>query len=196
MRDLTNRKIRYQKQMNRKCPSCNLIKETNEFGFWGGRICAYCRKCHAIKGTLWNRNKKIRNGTFKYAHAKTEAERLERKKVSSRKWIENNKEKYHENIRKWKLENPHLEAARVRYRQAMKLKATPKWADQFIMNEAYHLAVLRTKVTGIKWHVDHIVPLKSKIVCGFHTHTNLQVIPASQNLKKNNRFWPNMPVEP
>jgi hypothetical protein len=72
------------------------------------------------------------------------------------------------------------------------LRATPAWANHFFIEEAYDLAQRRTKSTGIKWHVDHIVPLRSKRVCGLHVENNLQVIPARTNLEKGNRVWPSM----
>jgi len=45
-----------------------------------------------------------------------------------------------------------------------------------------------TKATGQPYHVDHVVPLISPVVCGLHTHTNLQVLPAFINLSKGNRL--------
>lgn len=60
----------------------------------------------------------------------------------------------------------------------------PSWANDFFLEEAYLLAKLRTDVTGIAWHVDHIQPLRGKDVCGLHAETNIQVIPASLNYKK------------
>jgi 5-methylcytosine-specific restriction endonuclease McrA len=57
-----------------------------------------------------------------------------------------------------------------------------------MIEEIYHLANLRTKVTGIEWNVDHIIPLQSKKVCGLHVPWNLQVITASDNSIKGNRF--------
>lgn len=55
------------------------------------------------------------------------------------------------------------------------------------------LAALRTKTTGIRWEVDHIVPLVHPQVCGLHVETNLRVIPAIENRRKGNRHWPEMP---
>lgn len=92
--------------------------------------------------------------------------------------------------------NPHLGRAKTAKRRAIKLRATPKWADtefeQFYLVEIYHLAQLRSEM-GIEHHVDHIVPLISKKVCGLHCSANLQVITAPENLAKSNKYWPDMP---
>lgn len=89
----------------------------------------------------------------------------------------------------WAKENPAKRAAQTRLRQARKIHATPKWACLWAMGEIYDLARLRTKMTGFLWHVDHIVPLKGDIVCGFHVENNLQVIPAIANMKKSNKLY-------
>lgn len=78
-------------------------------------------------------------------------------------------------------------------RTAMEIGASPGWANKFFMQEAYDLARLRTKVTGYAWHVDHVVPLKSKLVCGLHCEQNLAVIPGAVNCSKRNLYWPDMP---
>jgi hypothetical protein len=118
---------------------------------------------------------------------------------SRNKWNEANKDKAKdrtEYLAKWYAEwrkgKSHIELARKNNKRAKKLKATPVWANQFFITEAYELAALRTKMFGFKWHVDHVVPLISDRVCGLHSHTNLSVIPARANLSKSNRYWPNM----
>lgn len=58
---------------------------------------------------------------------------------------------------------------------------------KFITKEAHDLRVRRNNLTGIEWHVDHVVPLKGKDVCGLHLWTNLQVIPKLLNLRKGNK---------
>ena len=93
---------------------------------------------------------------------------------------------------RWRKKNSAYHAAKCAERHARKLQATPKWAIKFFIEEAYRLAALRTKIFGFRWHVDHIVPLQSKIVCGLHTHHNIQVIPGRDNQSKNNRRWPGM----
>lgn len=104
-----------------------------------------------------------------------------------------NPELFKEKSRKYRARYPHRAAANVRRYQVRKLHATPKWANKFFIDEIYDLAVLRTKYLGIKHEVDHIVPLRSPLVCGLHVEHNLQVIPRSVNIEKGNRTWPGKP---
>lgn len=59
-------------------------------------------------------------------------------------------------------------------------------ADQERMRKVYELASAY-RLLGIDCHVDHIVPLKGKNVCGLHVCVNLQVLEAKANLQKGNR---------
>ena len=59
--------------------------------------------------------------------------------------------------------------------------------DEFVFEEAYRLSKTREQATGIKWHIDHIVPILHKQACGLHNAFNLQVVPSSWNIKKGNR---------
>lgn len=98
------------------------------------------------------------------------------------------------NTRAYAKANPGKINAAVAKREAQKLQATPAWANAFFIEEIYDLAARRTKLLGVEHHVDHIVPLRSKIVCGLHVETNLRVIPAVENMSKGNRHWPEMPT--
>ena len=66
-------------------------------------------------------------------------------------------------------------------KRANKLNATPIWANQNIIREIY-------KKCPSGYHVDHIVPLNSPIVCGLHWEGNLQYLTAKENCSKRNKL--------
>lgn len=66
-------------------------------------------------------------------------------------------------------------------KRGLKHKATPPWADQEKIK-----AIYRGRPPG--HHVDHIVPLVSRVVCGLHCEANLQYLPAKENMRKKNKF--------
>ncbi len=66
-------------------------------------------------------------------------------------------------------------------RRAQELKAVPKWANKKKILEIY-------KNCPDGYHVDHIVPLLGKTVCGFHVENNLQYLTVEENLKKSNKL--------
>lgn len=82
---------------------------------------------------------------------------------------------------------------RQRRYTAKKLQAVPPWADIAGIRLIYDRCAEVTAATGIVHHVDHIVPLQSKFVCGLHVDHNLQILPASKNQSKGNRVWPDCP---
>lgn len=125
------------------------------------------------------------------------AVRLEKARIKAALWREQNpdhagakesKKKYANSIRGKTKKN-----AESGKRRASLLQRTPKWLtddDHWIMEQAYELATLRTKMFGFSWHVDHIIPLRGKYASGLHVPTNLQVIPYIENLRKHSRFIP------
>jgi hypothetical protein len=112
--------------------------------------------------------------------------------ASRRRWREENRARGNQMSLAWLKKHPEKRASYGALHRAAKLRATPTWANRFFIEEAYDLAQRRTKATGFRWHVDHIVPLQSKTVCGLHVENNLQVVPAFRNQSKGNRHWPDM----
>lgn len=107
----------------------------------------------------------------------------EKVRESCRQWAAAHPEKRIVAQRGWKKRNPDRVAADAAMRRAAQRKATPAWVDRKAL-----LAVYRAAQVAPGLHVDHIVPLISKVVCGLHVPWNLQVIPAAENYAKNNRF--------
>ena len=112
----------------------------------------------------------------RFKRNKRYSDNAEYSKELSRRHYRNNKQYY--------ITKGHLRAKGVK-------QAKPKWLTEeheFFIEEMYSLRDLRTELTGVVHHVDHIVPLKSTDVCGLHVPWNLQVISAKDNLSKSNSF--------
>jgi hypothetical protein len=147
-----------------------------------------------------------RNASRKYARAHAAEHRqkstawyhanIEEAKLKHRKWVEKNRERNRENNRHWGVNNlerkrelnrnwkrnnlPLLNAHNAK-RRAAKVHATPRWIDQEALKQVY-----LNCPTG--YHVDHIVPLLSKKVCGLHVPWNLQYLSPIENIRKSNDF--------
>lgn len=89
--------------------------------------------------------------------------------------------------RKYRENNRSLLTAKSRNYRELKNKRMPKWANKELIAKFYMMASNITAETGIEHHVDHIVPLNGKKVCGLHVEYNLQIITGENNMKKGNR---------
>jgi hypothetical protein len=119
--------------------------------------------------------------------------RLEAAKIKQREWRAANPRHAGTTAskRKYKRDNPEKVRADCVYRRLSKIHRTPAWLtmdDFWLIEQAYEIAAARTKMLGFSWHVDHVIPLQGRLVSGLHVPTNLQVIPAVENIRKANRF--------
>ena len=107
-----------------------------------------------------------------------------------KKWADNNRDKLKEYNSSYRKQHLAEDAARSMLRYTKKLRATPRWLTTAQRAEIllfYKQAKLLEKETGIKYHVDHIIPLQGTNVCGLHVPWNLQVLSAKDNLVKSNK---------
>jgi hypothetical protein len=115
--------------------------------------------------------------------------------ANNRRWRANNPEKKKVADKKgrqnWERKNRDMVNAKTARRRASKLNATPKWLTELHfehMKLFYEASAKLTSELGVKFHVDHIVPLQNDQVCGLHVPWNLQVIPESENCSKQNKI--------
>jgi hypothetical protein len=126
---------------------------------------------------------------------------------NAKNWRSENRERDNLRVVEWRRKNPVAAAAmlkkfyRVHHerilvqsaasasrRRAREIRATPAWADGEAIIAVYKRAKAIERMTGEKQHVDHIVPLNGKTVCGLHVENNLRVVPALVNLTKANNL--------
>lgn len=91
----------------------------------------------------------------------------------------------------WKKNNVVKIRADTKARRRKHRQATPPWLSRKHKTEIrqiYQMAITMTKTTGEQYVVDHIVPLRSDVVCGLHVPWNLRVVTQAENLVKSNRL--------
>lgn len=147
-----------------------------------------CYDCTKLRVQKWQ---KANTDKVKANHAKWTANNPNVANERRKLWYAQNLDRHNEQMRQYFAKNPHLRAKLSSVQRAKTLQRTPTWLtddDYWLIDEIYSLAALRSKTTGIEWHVDHIIPLRGKNVSGLHVPINLRVIPAIANLKKGNKY--------
>lgn len=149
-----------------------------------------CKSCTLLQNKVWAINNK---GKRREAASLLYQEKKEKYKEQGRIWREKNREKWNEYGRnRLQTEQGKIQSAKASAkRRARRGVATYTWEEElntFVIEEAYSLAKKRRELTKVDWHVDHIIPLKGKLVCGLHIWSNLRVILGAENCKKSNHF--------
>ena len=121
--------------------------------------------------------------------------RMEKVRADNRAWYEDNKEKrrliYRASNKAWAEANKDKLNAKHAKRRAAKLNRTPSWlteVDLGKIKELYKEAQKLREETGEEWHVDHIIPLQGENISGLHVPDNLQLLRATENISKKNRY--------
>jgi len=156
----------------KKCSACSKTLDISMFHKAKAKkdgLRSECKSCKSAHDKAWREVNSERH----LANAKSWNEaNSERKKVNDKAWLKNNLDKHN--------------ASNAKYRAA-KLQATGPWTNTAKIQEFYTEAKRLEELTGIEFHVDHIYALQGVDVCGLHTHHNLQILTATDNISKGNR---------
>ena len=159
-----------------------------------------CKICGASEGRVrWvTKRGKAEGLTCASCHSKTESKRMqspewaERYRARLKAYRTQNSEKVKSLTRAWVEQNRERVNLAAANRHTAKLNRVPKWVSseeqEFFIVETYALAVLRTKMLGVGYAVDHRIPLQGKLASGLHVWQNLQVITARKNSSKGNKY--------
>lgn len=112
----------------------------------------------------------------------------EHKAAKDRAWYEANKDRKIAYDAVWapayRAANLPRAATRAAKRRAMMFAAMPAWVDQAALQAIYDQRAEMERSTGLRYEVDHIVPLAGKNVCGLHVPWNLRIILGEENRSK------------
>lgn len=180
--------------MIRKCKKCSVEKPLEEFIISKG--CFHdrghtCKECGNSYQKAYGKSWRVRNADkFKarYSAYYGSEKGREIKRKSNEKYRKS--QNYVDSIARKKL-RPVLQSykeGQARYESKYKaLLKERSELDCFVMSEGKRLAKLREVTTGIKWSIDHIIPISKG---GTHVHTNIQVVPLLWNQMKIDKLWP------
>ena len=171
------------------CPKCTDIKKLHKFSnstrSEKSTYQNYCKGCNS------SYVKELGFNTKKY-QSKREYDKSQKKKDYMKKYDLVNKKTKSEYRKKFRKENKErlapLERYRANKRRAMKYNATPSWSQDDKIAVLYEKAKWLESLTGLKYHVDHIIPLQGKNVCGLHVWENLQILEMKLNISKSNKL--------
>lgn len=108
----------------------------------------------------------------------------EKNRQCQKAYKERNKEKVKAYNKAWAQRNSGKVTAYARAYQLAKSRNAPAWLTKEQLEAIESTYVNRPDGS----HVDHIIPLRGKIVSGLHVPWNLQYLRAAENIKKSNKI--------
>jgi hypothetical protein len=180
------------------CSKCGVSKPLSRFG--KHKKCKdglhpSCKDCKYLVDKAYREANKERLRKLKSEHYFKNKESIQKKQ---RAYYEENAERIKAYSRNWGKEYRNREYVRSKHcatqgaRRAMKVSATPLWANLGCVGIFYRERDWISDIINTVYHVDHVVPLQGDDVCGLHVETNLRIIPAEENLSKSNKFEENI----
>jgi len=150
---------------------------------WSSRLKyeAYRATIVKLPGTWKKRNRAKCRASGKRCYYRHRLKRL----ADRREWAKRNPERIKFLARRHMRKYPERYAFHAAKRRATILKATDVSTSKLQIKVFYDAAARVSRCLGIKFHVDHIIPLSRG---GRHQQSNLQLLPATLNHRKGNRI--------
>lgn len=171
------------------CSKCKTEKHLNCFNKDAQKkdgLNSQCSDCKSALNKNWYANNKQRKQIQQNKYRESNKDRLDKKATEYR---QRNKKAIRSKIALWQQSNKDKVAFYASNRRARQTQATPLWLtnEQFKqIEEFYSMAKELETVFPWKQHVDHIIPINGKTVCGLHVPWNLQILSMKANLAKGN----------
>lgn len=112
----------------------------------------------------------------------------ETSRITKASWKRLNSGKVKESNKRDRINNSGRVNFHSKTRQELKRNRVPAWANLGLISNIYLRCKEISESTNVPHHVDHILPLRGKLVSGLHVIENLRIIPASENIKKGNKL--------
>ena len=143
--------------------------------------CSICnadthKKCRA-NDPNWKQKQKVRNDRHVAKHPDFHAAVYQR-----------HRDKIQARVQQFLKARPNYKNAANQQRKTRLYDATPQWLSLEHRRQIVSLYEEAANRPGGPWHVDHIVPLQGRNVCGLHVPWNLQILSAAENLAKGARI--------
>ena len=93
-------------------------------------------------------------------------------------------------MKTWYNKNPDKVNTKAKVCGKKRKLRVPKWLtkEQIAYMDAVHMEAKALRKGGLNVHVDHIIPLCGDNISGLHVPENLEIVPALDNLLKNNTW--------
>jgi 5-methylcytosine-specific restriction endonuclease McrA len=159
--------------VSRTCATCGVVKDVTNFYKSSKRYLGYYPSCKPCQSQTENSRYKSKSSEYSSRNKKYYEKNKETIKKQTASWRKNNSVKYNEYMY-------------VRDRDKRQKALTSEFfAEMQLKHEECRKL---SEASGIKYEVDHIIPLKGKNVSGLHVPWNVQFLTKSENCQKSNKW--------